>query len=64
MQSPADSELTFQHDTKEGYAAAGIIFQKRYKVKIQMSTGWFKKMAPRNFAKTLLSVLWTNVNVF
>lgn len=31
---PADSELTFQHDTKEYYAAAGIVFQKRYKVEI------------------------------
>lgn len=64
QKSPAESELTFQHDTKEHYAAAGIIFQKRFKVEIQIPTGRFKKIAPRNFAKTLLLVLWTKVNVF
>lgn len=63
QKSPADSESTFQDDTKERYAAAGILFQERYEVEIQIPMGWFKKKAPRNFAKTLLLVLWTNVNV-
>lgn len=39
QKSPPDSELTFQHDTKEYYAAAGIIFQKRYKVEIHIPVG-------------------------
>lgn len=64
QKSPSDSEATFQHDTKEHYAAAGIIFQKKFKVESQIPTGQFKKTAPRNFANTLLLVLWTNVNVF
>lgn len=51
QKNPADSESTFQHDTKERYAAAGIIFQKRCKVDIQIPMGWFKKIAPRNFAR-------------
>lgn len=34
QKSLADSELIFQHDTKDYYAVAGIIFQKRYKVEI------------------------------
>lgn len=64
QKSPAaDSELTFQHDTKEHYAAAGIIFQKRHKVEIHIPVGWSKKIAPRNFAKTLLLVFWTNPNI-
>lgn len=64
QKSPAaDSELTFQRDTKEHYAAAGIIFQKRYKTEIHIPVGWSKKIAPRNFAKTLLLVFWTNPNI-
>lgn len=64
QKSPAaDSELTFQHDTEEHYAAAGIIFQKGYKVEIHIPVGWSKKIAPKNFAKTLLLMFWTNVNI-
>lgn len=64
QKSPAaDSELTFQRDTKEHYAAAGIIFQKRYKTEIHIPVGWSKKTAPRNFAKTLSLVFWTNPNI-
>lgn len=61
QKSPSDSELTFQHDTKEYYAAAGIVFQKRYKVKLHIPAGWSEKITPRNFAKTLLVL--TNVNI-
>lgn len=64
QKSPAaDSELTFQHDTEEHYAAAGIISQKGYKVEIHIPVGWSKKIAPKNFAKTLLLMFWTNVNI-
>lgn len=64
QKSPAGSELTFQHDPKESYATAGVIFQKRYEVENQIPMGWFKKIAPRNFARTLLLVPWINGNVF
>lgn len=58
------AELTFRRDTKEHYAAAGIIFQKKYQVEIQILMGWFKKIAPRKFAKPVLVVYWTNVTAF
>lgn len=64
QKSAADSELTFQHDPKECHAAAGVIFQKRYEVENQIPMGWFKKIAPTNFARTLLLVFWINRNVF